>query len=389
MIFLDKVVNLENTSESQIDLQAYSYCASDSEQTPKHILWPETTNQVARILRENNQVRGNIVIRGAGTNRSDGSIGRDVTILSSERMNKILRFDNKSKLVEVQAGMRIHIFNSKLSEYNLMIPATTLNPSMTVGGLLALDAATRENQNAKGINNLIHLIEFVDGTGKIYFTEKKELVVGKEGLSGFITRVVFKTIDRPIISLDVFMFENIPDLMAKIRMLRSDPELYFLELIDKIIAVSVGFEPKFVLVAAYFGLKGKYFRIIDIRNILERLDLVYPSIRQRGYYYELDPSVSLDKTYDLIDWCANNNTPLHGHAAKGVFYVYFKRGDHDKLVEFKTFLKDVGAGLGSFFGIGAQNIEFATPDLKKGLIKLKDEYDYNNTLNPEKVISYR
>ncbi|MFH0870841.1 MAG: FAD-binding oxidoreductase [archaeon] len=356
---------------------------------PKQVLWPESTDQVARILRENNQVRGNIVIRGAGTNRCDGSIGQDVTIISSERMNKILRFDVKSKIVEVQAGMRLSDLNSKLSEYGMTLPMTTINQSMTVGGLVALDATTRENQNSKGVDDWIQSVEFVDGTGKIYFTEKKDLVVGKEGLSGFITRVVFKMIERPAISLDVFTFDDLPALIGKIRMLRSDPELYFLELIDRMTATTVGFESKLVLVAAYSGLKGRYPRVVDVRNLLERLDLIYPSIRRQGYYYEEDPAINLEKTYDILGWCLKNSVPFHGHAAKGFFYVYFKREDQIKRDEFRSFLRDIGAGLGSSFGIGAQNIDFASSELKKSLMKLKDEYDYNNTINPEKIISYR
>jgi FAD/FMN-containing dehydrogenase len=385
----DRSIDPESTSESRLDLQAYSYCASDSEQTPNRIIWPETTDQVARFLRENNQVRGNVIIRGAGTNRSDCSIGKECTILSSERMNRMLRLDEKSKLVEVQSGMRISDLNSKLSEFGLLLPATTHSPVSTIGGLVAVDAATRENLNVKGVGGLINLVEFVDGTGKIYFTEKKELVVGKEGLSGFITRVVFKVIDRPAISLDMFTFDEITDLIAKVRSLSSDPELYFLELIDKESAASVGFEPKMLLVAAYSGLKGKYPRVADVRNILERLDLVYPSIRQKGYYHEHDPSVSLDKTYDLLDWCIKNKVPFHGHAAKGAFYAYFKKDDLASQDRFRAFLKDIGATLGSSFGLGIQNAGFASLELKKSLIKIKDEHDYNNTINPEKIISYR
>ena len=99
--------------------------------------------------------------------------------------------------------------------------------------------------------------------------------------------------------------------------------------------------------------------------------------------------MTLEKTYDLIDWCEKKNVRLHGHLGVGLFYAYFLKEDKDLMSIFRAFIRRISGTLGKGFGYGLANKDFVSPVNKKELIKLKDEYDYNNILNPGKVISYR
>ena len=89
-------VGSNNASERSTDLEAYSYCSSETTKKPSLVLWPQTLEQVRRIMLFANQTRTPITIRGSGTNQVNGSIGENTVVISSERMNKILKIDEKN-----------------------------------------------------------------------------------------------------------------------------------------------------------------------------------------------------------------------------------------------------------------------------------------------------
>ena len=91
-------------------------------------------------------------------------------------------------------------------------------------------------------------IEFVDGTGKIYNTGKIESVVGNEGLSGFITKIKLKVMGKTPISIDMFKYDKVLDLLNQVRVLNKDKEVYFLEFLDKKSSELGGFGKDFTLI---------------------------------------------------------------------------------------------------------------------------------------------
>src|SRR4030065_347359 len=119
-------VGSNNASERSTDLEAYSYCSSETTKKSSLVLWPQTLEQVRRIM------------------------------------------------------------------------LIALNPVTTIGGMIALNAVTKESHGLGRMEKWIESAEFVDGTGKQYLTRKKELVLGKEGLTGFITRAKLRITEQPV-----------------------------------------------------------------------------------------------------------------------------------------------------------------------------------------------
>jgi FAD/FMN-containing dehydrogenase len=383
------MVGTENVSESPLDLEAYSYCSSDQILKPNTIIWPKNLEQVRRVMLFANQGRTPVVLRGSGTSSADGCIADNAIVLSSERMNKILKLDLKNKLVEVEAGIRLDDLNTSLKAFNLQFPLHPLNPCQTIGGMIALNCVSKESQSLGRIDAWLEEVEFADGTGKAFSTKKKEIVVGKEGLSGFITKAKLRIVDLPSISVDIISSNELSELLGQARNMKRDKEVLFLEFIDKKTSQELGFEPTYTLFVAYNMMKGKIRMVQDVKNMLDKLSSVNPSIRSKGNYYLEDPSVSLEKSYDLIEWCEKHDVRLHGHIGLGIFYVYFQKKDNDLRETFRSFVKRIGGALGEAFGFGIKNKDFVVPDKKKEFIKLKDEYDYNNIINPGKIIDYR
>ncbi|KYK24548.1 hypothetical protein AYK26_03130 [Euryarchaeota archaeon SM23-78] len=386
---ISNLVGSGKASDNSVDLEAYSYCSSETELKPGLVVWPQNIEQIRRIMLYANQSHAPIIIRGSGTSLVGGCVGGNNTVLSSEQMNKITKLDLKNKVIEVEAGIRIKDLNNALSEFKLLFPLVPFNPVKTIGGMIALNAVTKESQQLGRISEWVEEAEFVDGTGKYYTTKKKDVVIGKEGLTGFITRARLRLIEPPALSIDIFTFSELSQLLKQVRLLQKDVEVYFLEFFDKSIAKEMGFEQRYLLITSYTSLKGKNKTVLEVRKILEKLDSVHPLLRSKGYYHLQDPAVSIEKTYDLIDWCEKKKVGLHGHIGLGLFYAYFSREDKDLIKTFKSFIRRINGSFGGVFGIGSANKDFVNPVKKKEFIKLKDEYDYNNILNPGKIINYR
>ncbi|MBN2052164.1 FAD-binding oxidoreductase [Candidatus Woesearchaeota archaeon] len=383
------IVGAENVSDSAIDIEAYSYCCSERELKPSLVIWPRNAEQAQRMLLFANQGRTPVVLRGKGTTTSEGCIADNALVLSSERMNKITFVDLNNKLVEVEAGMSIHDLNNSLRSVNVMFPVVPLNPGQTIGGMVALNALSKQSQLIGRVNEWVEKVEFVDGTGKSFFTKKKEDVVGREGLSGFITKAQLRVVDIPSISLEFFHFNELTDLLNQVRLLRKDKEVYFLEFFDRKTSNEMGFELKYSLMAAYTSFRGKIKNAQEIKEWLDKADSAVVFIRSSGYYYMEDPFVSFEKAYDLIEWCEKHDVRLQGHIGLGAFYAYFQKKDRDLLDTFSSFLRRTGGKLGDVFGTGIKNKLWVSQEKKKEFIKLKEEYDYNNILNPDKIINYR
>jgi len=386
---LASIVGAENVSENPSDIDAYSYCCSDTELKPSIIVWPRNVEQARRVLLFCNQCRTPVVIRGAGTSFVDGCIQENAIVLCSERMNRVLNLDSKNKVIEVESGMKLADLNNSLKSLNLCFPLISLNASQTIGGMVALNAVSRESLNLGRMDDWVEEVEFCDATGKSFYTRKKELVVGKEGLSGFITKVKIKVAEVPTLSFNVFYFDQISDLLGQAGSLRKNKEVYSLEFLDKKTAKALGFEEKYSLLVAYSAIYGKVRMIQDVKDLLAKMDAIPSVIRSEGYYYVEDPCVGLEKTYDLIDWCEKHDARIHGHIGSGVFYVYFQKKDRDLKEVFRSFVKRINGTFGGAFGYGLKNKEFLPLDKKKELMRLKDEYDYNNLLNPNEMIDYR
>lgn len=386
---LSNIVGVGNVSENPLDLEAYSYCSSEEVQKPSLVVWPQSLDQIRRVVLFANQSRMPMIIRGAGTSKSDGSIAPNTAIISLERMNKIKNLDLKNKFVEVEAGVKIKDLNNALAEFKMFFPFEPFNPVKTIGGLLSLNTSTKESQQLGAVADWVEEAEFVDGTAKHYTSRKKEVVLGNEGVAGIITKAKLRITEFPVLSIDVFSFTELSELLKKVRVFKNNVELYFLEFVDQKTAEEIGFDKNPLLIAGYTTLKGKNKGVIEVRKILEKINSIHSNLRTQGFFHLQDPAVSLEKSYDLIKWCDEKKVRLTGRIGLGLFYAYFMKEDDDLVKTFRIFVRRINGVLGKGFGYGEVNKDFVNPVKKKELVKLKDEYDYNNILNPDKVISYR
>jgi glycolate oxidase len=184
---------------------------------PMAVVLPETTEQVAAILRLCDQERIKVVPRGAGTSLSGGALPlTDGIVLGLGKFNRILDVDFDNRAVVAQPGVtNLAISAAVEHEGFYYAPDPSSQIACTIGGNVA--------ENSGGVhclkyglttNNLLGL-EMVLPNGDVIRVGGKHLdaegydllglMTGSEGLLGVVTEVTVRILKKPEVARALLM----------------------------------------------------------------------------------------------------------------------------------------------------------------------------------------
>lgn len=198
-----EVVGEPNVSTEEPELLIHAVDASTSEWVkPDAVVWPESAQQVSRIVRYANQRRLPIVPRGAGTGLSGNVVPVcQGIVLNFRKMNKVMKILDKDLQVIVQPGVVYEQLNSKLREYNLFFPPDPGSSSVcTIGGMVANNASGMGAVRYGVTSDYVLGLQVVLPNGEIIRSGSNaiksatgydlvHLLVGSEGTLGVITEI--------------------------------------------------------------------------------------------------------------------------------------------------------------------------------------------------------
>ena len=178
-------------------------------QPPLAVVLPQTTAEVARILKLCDTEGINVVPRGAGTSLSGGALPlADGVLLGLAKFNRVLDIDYQNRCVVAQPG----VTNLAITEavegmgfYYAPDPSSQIactiggNVAENSGGVHCLKYGLTTN-NLLGLEMVLMNGEVVRLGGKHFDAEGYDilgLVTGSEGLLGVITEVTVRILRRP------------------------------------------------------------------------------------------------------------------------------------------------------------------------------------------------
>ena len=207
---LRAVVRRDNVIDDDVRLAAYETDALTAyRQRPLAVALPESTAEVAAILRYAAREGVKVVPRGAGTSLSGGAIpAADAIVVGLGKFNRILEVDYPNRCVVAQSGVtNLAISHAVAAEGFYYAPDPSSQIACTIGGNVA--------ENSGGVhclkyglttNNVLGL-ELVTPDGDVVRLGGKHLdsggydllglVVGSEGLLGIVTEVTVRILRRP------------------------------------------------------------------------------------------------------------------------------------------------------------------------------------------------
>ncbi|MBR3252860.1 FAD-binding oxidoreductase [Candidatus Saccharibacteria bacterium] len=168
-------LTIGNVFDTPDVLEAYATDCSVLRIKPKLVAFPESTEDIRKIMRFCYQlslkdIKIPVTVRGSGLDE----MGADLTnglLISTEKLNRLLEADKRERLVRVQAGMTLKELNTALSVNGLTVPIGG-HDSDTIGGLISNCPSDPYAGKYGGIMSYVERLEVVLPNGDILQTNR-------------------------------------------------------------------------------------------------------------------------------------------------------------------------------------------------------------------------
>lgn len=182
------------------------------------ILFPSSTTDVVEIVKWARKNKISLVPSGGRTGLSGAACAlNDEVIVSFEKMNRILQFNETDSTVDIEAGVITESLQEFAKSKNLYYPVDfAARGSSQMGGNIATNAGGIKVVRYGLTRDWVVGLEVVTGTGEVLHLNNglvknatgldlRHLFIGSEGILGFITQAKIK-LAPPTPPLKVFVF---------------------------------------------------------------------------------------------------------------------------------------------------------------------------------------
>lgn len=189
-----------------------AYAADDTPRsvTPGAVVFPETTAEVAAVVRTAWRHGVPVVGRGAGSGNVGGALPvPGALVVAFERMDAVPEVDPANRLIRVQPGVTNQRVQELAGEHGLFWPPDPGSaPYCQVGGNIAMNAAGPGAVKRGVTRDWVLGLEAVTGTGEVFRAGTRttkgvvgydltRLLVGAEGTLALVTEATLRLTPRP------------------------------------------------------------------------------------------------------------------------------------------------------------------------------------------------
>ena len=216
---LKKVVGVANV---KTDAETLDRFKTDEETDPRlmHlpevVVWVNSTEEVAAVMKLANQFVVPVTPRSAGTSVSDGAIPvLGGIVLNMEKMNKIIEINEDAMYAVAEAGARTIDIQMAAKAKGLLYAGDPCSAeSCLIGGNIATNAGGNKAVRYGTTRHQVYSVEVVTPTGEITTLGSRlkkcstgycleQLIMGSEGTLGIICKATLKLLPLPPYKVDV------------------------------------------------------------------------------------------------------------------------------------------------------------------------------------------
>jgi len=207
---LQQILGAPGVTEDETDLLVYECDALTLfKNKPDVVVFPQTTEQVAQIVRVANEYRIPFVPRGAGTGLSGGAVAMEGgIIIELQRMNRILSIDPDNRVAVVQPGVvNIHISQAAAPYGLYYAPDPSSQMACSIGGnvsensggphCLKYGMTTSHVLAIEAVLPNAEIIRLGNTAGEVVGMDLLGSIVGSEGTFVIVTEITIRLLQKP------------------------------------------------------------------------------------------------------------------------------------------------------------------------------------------------
>jgi glycolate oxidase len=191
------------------DDYTHDECLTVAPRVPAAVVLPESTAEVAGILRVAQERGIPVTARGSGTGLSGAATPTPGSVVVSfERMHRVLEIDTENHCAVVQPGVRLNELDEATAAHGLVYPVYPGEYSASLGGNVATNAGGMRAVKYGVTRHQVLGLEAVLAGGEVIRTGGKfvkattgydltQLIVGSEGTLALVTEATLKLYPRP------------------------------------------------------------------------------------------------------------------------------------------------------------------------------------------------
>ena len=205
--------------------EVYQVLYNSLEKVCDLVVYPETSEQVAKLIKVAAEHQLCLVPYGGGTSVSCAlklpvDETRPIVVANTSRMNKVVSVDKENLTAHVQAGITGAELERQLEEHGVMCGHEPDSMEFsTLGGWIATNASGMKKNRYGNIEDVVLSVEMITPNGEIsqvgssprssLGVQPKNLAFGSEGNLGFITSAVINVHPTPrVTKFDSLVFKD-------------------------------------------------------------------------------------------------------------------------------------------------------------------------------------
>lgn len=286
--YLNQLI-IGNVFDTPEILDTYSVDRSALKIKPKFVAFPESTEDIRKLMRFFNQIAAkdipvSVTPRGSGLDQGGADLSSGGLVISTEKLNRMLEIDPRERLVRVQAGMTLRELNTALSVSGLTIPISGHDRN-TIGGLISSAPVDTKAAKYGGIEQYVERIEVVLANGECLQTSRlKKYHVAKKAAERSLEGNIYQKLSKLIYQKE----ELVKDIA------RSEHDLSGYPAITK-----VKRKDTMDLMPLFFGAQGTLGVISEV--ILRAVPLLKRPYRVVATFKSIDPAIDFAHALKVLN----------------------------------------------------------------------------------------
>ena len=224
---------------------------------PRYVVESSSVDDIRAAVADANASGLRVRALGFGNSWAAHPVTRDVCV-SLSKLNRIHSIDTSSKIVTVDAGVRLGDLTRALADKNLSLPSLSFFPDVTVGGAVAT-ATHGTSANWGTLSDFVRSMHIVLASGEVRKfgpespPEQLRAARVSIGMLGVIVRLELKVVDRPWVRFSQELMD-LATLRGRLPLLLSKYEHVWVhwtlgedrvrvELLEKATSPTSGFHP--------------------------------------------------------------------------------------------------------------------------------------------------